>query len=74
MRSISGGGDVHEYLRFPRWMGKVKEAWVLCGFEPVLTGDVWEEGCCNEKSKGDGRGAGKNSDDGKRRSKYFMDS
>jgi hypothetical protein len=74
-RGVSGGGEVYGHLRFPRSMGKVKEAWVLCGFEPVLPGQARERGCCDAGGKGDrqkndyGKG-----DDGKPRRKYFLDS
>jgi hypothetical protein len=69
MRGVMDGGDVYGQLRFPRWMGKVKEAWILCGFEPVLTEEV-RGGCCDGKAKRDGWKYG----DGKRKSKYFVDS
>jgi len=84
MRGESSGGEVYGHLKFPQSMGRVKEAWILCGFEPVLADQSLDGGCCDKlgredrKKHGDGTAGGKEGgfgerEDGKRRRKYFLD-
>lgn len=76
MRGVIGGEEVYGHLRFPKSIGRVKEAWVLCGFEPVVDGagkdcGGWKVGWM----KDDGKKRDGDADCGERRRmrKYFWD-
>jgi len=44
-RGLGGDTEVYGHLRFPRSMGVVDEAWVMCGFEAVPPGGMRRDGC-----------------------------